>query len=332
MAGAGGHKAQSALVRPPTVAPVAAPPSAAPPSAAPPLAAPAPVAGAAPAGPDAHDGITGGKRTLEEFNGGAVGAQAKAAAGIQQDVENSKSMAEQVDSIATQTARSEKEMLASIAAGGMPRYVCRVDEAGNFARNGTFGRPDREFVYATEPADLRGCKPGQALIKVGWTKAWLGGKIGKEIGVCILDTSMAIPTAGGDKKMGVGSMGWPEITAKALGDAKFKREATAAGVKDDAELAGIFDILKATPVKAEPRSDDADMRMKASKVRKLLDSNYGANELYTGAGATMDTQGNLGAREVMVMGNETGLKLTPDNHKIVSLGALTQAEFDAMQG
>jgi hypothetical protein len=220
-------------------------------------------------------------------------------------------------------------MLASIAAGGTPRFVARVDEKANFAKFGTFGNPTREFVFATEPADLRGCKPGAALIKVGWVKSWLAGKIGKEIGVCILDTQKAIPTDTGDKKVQVGKMEWPEIITKAMGDTKFKREAFAAGVKDETELGQIFDVLKATPVKATPAYKDPAL---ASKVRKLLDTNYGANELYTGMGATMNTEGGLGAREVMVMNNGTGLKLTPANHAVESLGVLTQQEYDAMPG
>lgn len=281
-----------------------------------------------PADPD--KGISDGKVTLEDHNGGAVGSVAKGKAGLEQSKENSKTLSEQIQSIKTQAARSEKEMLAAIAAGGMPRYVARVDEISRF-QGGTFGNPGREFVFATEPADLRGCKPGAALIKVGWTKAWLGGKIGKSIAVCILDTTKAVPTAGGpDKKMAVGKMEWPEIIAKAMGDSKFKREAFAAGVKDEAELQTVFDIVKATPVKASPRSSDPALADKAGKVRKLLDTNYGANELYTGMGATMNTEGGLGAREVMVMNNGTGLKLTPDNHAIESLGTLTQGEFDSL--
>jgi len=278
---------------------------------------------------DPDKGISDGKVTLADHNGGEVGSVAKGKAGLEQTKENSSTLVEQAKSISTQTARSEKDMLAAIASGGTPRFVARVDEKANFVSRGTFGNPGREFVFATEPADLRGCKPGAALIKVGWTKAWLAGKIGKEIGVCILDTSKAVPDATGDKKMTVGRMEWPDIIAKAMGDAKFKREAMTAGVKDDAELQQIFDVLKATPVKATPRWKDPDV---AGKVRKLLDSNYGANELYTGMGATMNTEGGLGAREVMVMNNGTGLKLTPQNHVVESLGTLTQAEYDSMPG
>jgi hypothetical protein len=32
----------------------------------------------------------------------------------------------------------------------------------------------------------------------------------------------------------------------------------------------------------------------------------------------------------MMKPNGTGLKLTPDNHRLVSLGVLTQAQFDAL--
>ncbi len=276
---------------------------------------------------DPVKGISEGKTSLEDFNGGDVGSVAKGKAGLEQSKENSKTLTEQAQSINTTTARSEKDMLASIAAGGTPRYVARVDAKANFENYGTFGNPTREFVFATEPADLRGTKPGEALIKVGWVKSWLTGKIGKEIGVCILDTQKVVPTSAGDKKMGVGKMEWPQIIAKALGDSKFKREALVQGVANDTELEEILNVLKDTPVKATPSWRDPAL---ASKVRKLLDTNYGANELYTGMGATMNTEGELGAREVMVTNNGTGLKLTPDNHIVESLGVLTQDEVDRM--
>lgn len=278
---------------------------------------------------DPNQGLSDGKTSFEDFNGGAASTVAKGKAGLEQSKENNMTLAEQAKSINTQTARSEKEMLASIAAGGMPRFVARVDEKANFSKFGTFGNPTREFVFATEPADLRGCKPGAALVKVGWTKAWLGGKIGKEIGVCILDTQKAISTPSGDKKVEVGKMEWPQLIAKAMGDADFFREAQGKGVVDKTELGEILDALSKTPVKATPRYKDP---AKALEVRKLLDKAYGANELYTGMGATMNTEGQLGAREVMVQNNGTGLKLTPANHVIESLGVLTQGEYDAMPG
>ncbi len=278
---------------------------------------------------DPAKGISDGKTTLEQFNGGEVGHVAKGKAGLEQSKDNSSTLADMAKSIKTQSARTEKEMLASIAAGGMPRFVARVDAAANFRTYGTFGNPTREFVFATEPADLRGCKPGAALIKVGWVKDWLKGKIGQEIGICILDTTKAVPAkdGSGDKKMAVGKMEWPEIITKAMGDSDFKKAAVVAGCADDKEIGAVLEVLKATPVKATPAYKNPTL---ALKVRKLLDTHYGANELYTGMGATMNTEGGLGAREVMVMNNGTGLKLTPDNHIIESLGALTQGEYDSM--
>ena len=276
---------------------------------------------------DPNKGITDGNVSLEDFNGGAVGATAKGKAGLAQSAENNMSLVEQAASINTQTARSEQDMLAAIAAGGTPRFVARVDAKENFESYGTFGNPSREFVFATEPADLRGCKPGEALIKVGWIKSWLAGKIGKDIAVCVLDTQKTISTPSGDAQMGVGKMEWPELIAKAMGDTNFKAAAQAKGVKDDSELQDIFAVLEQTPVKATPAYKDPQL---ALKVRKLLDTHYGANELYTGMGATMNTEGGLGSREVMVTNNGTGLKLTPQNHILESLGTLTQTEVDAM--
>jgi hypothetical protein len=44
----------------------------------------------------------------------------------------------------------------------------------------------------------------------------------------------------------------------------------------------------------------------------------------------MSEDGQLGGREIMMQPNGTGLKLTPDNHRLVSLGVMTQAHYDAL--
>jgi hypothetical protein len=280
-----------------------------------------------------RQGISGGKKTIEDFYGGSVGAVAKGKAGLEHATEQNMSLVDQGKSIKTKTARNEKEMLASIANGQMPRYVARVNSRDGFTDRMTFGDARKEFIFATEPADLRGATPGGALIKVGWTKAWLKEKIGKEIVVCILDTQKAVPTTtgNGDAQMTVHEMGWPEIIAKAMGDTRFKAEGNNQGIADDAELRSALEVCKATPVKDTPNSADPALNQKAEKVRIMLNNFYGANELYTGMSATMNTQGQLGVREVMISNNDTGLKLTPQNHVLESLGTLSQQEYDNMQ-
>jgi hypothetical protein len=62
---------------------------------------------------------------------------------------------------------------------------------------------------------------------------------------------------------------------------------------------------------------------RATKVRTLLDlleTSYSVNNLYTGFGSTKSEAGQLEAREVMVVPNGTGLKLTPTNHTRVNIG------------
>jgi len=47
-------------------------------------------------------------------------------------------------------------------------------------------------------------------------------------------------------------------------------------------------------------------------------------------GATMREDGQLGGREIMLRPNGTGLQMTADNHRKVSLGVMTQEHFDAL--
>jgi hypothetical protein len=124
-------------------------------------------------------------------------------------------------------------------------------------------------------------------------------------------------------------MEWPELTAKALSDPNFSLKAQDAGI-DPAELPGLFDLASRTPVKGAPDTSDPAQAAKVSSLRDIINDLYGANELYTGMGATMGEGGGLGGREIMMQPNGTGLKLTPDNHRRVSLGVMTQAHYDAL--
>ncbi|MFO0750243.1 MAG: DUF4157 domain-containing protein [Myxococcota bacterium] len=281
--------------------------------------------------PDAQKGIVGGKTTLEDYNGGAVSDAAKEKARQKQDSENAMTLAQQAATIATQTASSDQEVCAAIAAGTVPRYLARVSSRADFGR-GTFGNPGKPFVFATEPSALRGCKPGQALIKVGWTKKWLTDKIGQEIVVCIFDTKSPVPNkdgSGAQALVKTGSMEWSALATEALGNAKFQTELAAANIPA-AQVPECFRILKATPVGAAPKTTDAKLSGWCVAIRDMIDRVFSANWLYSGMGATVGQDGKLGGREVMCKENGTGLKLTPTNSQLVSLGTLTQGEVDAM--
>ena len=127
-----------------------------------------------------------------------------------------------------------------------------------------------------------------------------------------------------------GKMEWEHLGKKAMADDVFKTTTQAKGIAD-AELPQIFDILKATPVMAEPRTPDAAIAQKCKDVRAILDSMYGANPLYTGMGATLNPDGSIGAREVMVSHNGSKFGLNAQNHKLVSLGVITPAMVDAIK-
>lgn len=239
------------------------------------------------------------------------------------------SLDEQAASISTGTARTERDMLVSIQNGDLPRFIARVGPSNNFDR-GTFANPNRPFAFAAEPADLRGISPAEAMYEVGWTREWIEPNIGKEIVIAVLDTQVPVPDAsGGANHVEMGRMEWAELKTTALADPNFLTAAEAKGI-DPAELPALFDIAASTPVKGTPNTSNPDQAAKVAVLRGLIDRSYGANELYTGMGATMRDDGQLGGREIMLRPNGTGLQLTADNHRKVSLGVMTREHFDAL--
>lgn len=235
--------------------------------------------------------------------------------------------------------RTEEEMLAAIKAGTAPRYLARVGPKENFTGYNTFGRPI-QFIFATEPADLVGCTAIEAMIKVGWTaKDIKESAAGKAIAVSVVDTSKALPakSGSGTAKMDTGDFEWADLKAKAVGDSDFKKDifdrlnadaAVSARFPTqadlDAQISGIIDIAASLPVGQEPSAPTDKVVWK--HLRDALADNYGANRLYSGMGATIDEQNNLGAREVMVNNNDTGFALTPDNHRLIDIGPTFSAD------
>jgi len=281
---------------------------------------------------DSEKGIAKGRRTFDDFSEGGVSADEKAQAHAAGASDNASSLKEHASRVATGTARNEREMLAAIAQGDVPRYVARVDAEATYLKYKSFGRPDRQFIYATEPADLRGLSPAAALEKVGWTKEWMQKLVNQEIAVCIFDTQSAVKSDAGESRTSVGVMAWEHLINKALGDTKFVEQAISeAGVVDKAELAKIHGVLERTPVRADPQTTDPNLESKARAVMKMLNDHYSANDLFTGIGATMNTSGTLGVREVMVENNNTRFQLTPENHVLVKLGTLQQVDVDALR-
>ena len=133
---------------------------------------------------------------------------------------------------------------------------------------------------------------------------------------------------GGTAKMEVGKFEWPDIKARATGDADLKKDFLDAANADNAVptytardidmiLPRLIDVASKLAVGAEP-SAPTDKAL-WGHLRDVLKNSYGANRLYSGMGATVDENGNLGAREVMLSNNDTGFALTPDNHRIIDL-------------
>lgn len=273
-------------------------------------------------------GITGGKVTLEDFAGGPIAESEKKSARDQNTANNAKTLEDMAKSVKTGGARSEREMLAAIAANTMPRYVARVGPKKNFTGHKTFGRPN-EFIFATEPSDLAGLSPVAAMYKVGWEKADIVKNAGEPIAICIFDTQMAVPAksdASKTAKVGMGKMEWPQLKAKALGDSGFLSDCAAVGISD---VAKCFDVWMQTPVKGDPKTSDPKLKEDCLKLRQVMTDKYGANPLYSGMGATVNEGGGLGAREVMVTRGDTGFALTPDNHVLLDTTPSTYTKSQA---
>ncbi|HRE91476.1 MAG TPA: DUF4157 domain-containing protein [Myxococcota bacterium] len=273
-------------------------------------------------------GVTGGKVTLEDFAGGKVSESDKKSARDANASNDSKTLADMAKSVKTGTARSEREMLAAIAANTMPRYVARVGPKKNFTNYKSFGRPN-EFIFATEPSDLAGLGPAAAMYKVGWEKASIVQEAGNPIAICILDTKAVVPSKADASKttqVGMGKMEWPQLKTKALGDSGFMADCAAVGITN---VAACFDVWMQTPVKGDPKTSDPKLKGDCLKLRQVLNDKYGANPLYSGMGATVTEGGALGAREVMLTNNDSGFALTADNHVLVDTTPSSYSKTEA---
>lgn len=269
------------------------------------------------------------KHTLDDFLGIPANENELSGARSQAAREASMSLAEQSASIRTEQARSEREMLLAIKNDEMPRYIARVGPASS---HGTFANPNKPFVFATEPSDLRGLTPAEALWKVGWTREWIEPNIGKEIEVIVLDTHKSIPeptSTSGAARMEVGGIAWRDLTTAALADRSFVAAAEAKGITES-ELVDLFRSADGAPLSESVTQVGPERAEKMTTLAWLLDKRYSVNKLYTGFGSTMREDGQLGGREVMVRPNGTGLKLTSDNHEKISLGVLTKADLEAV--
>lgn len=273
------------------------------------------------------------KRTLDDFLGDAPNATELARAKEQVKAESRMSLDEQARSIRLGHARSEREMLLAIKNGEMPRYIARVSLASTHP---TFANPNRPFVFATEPADLRGLTGAQAMWQVGWTREWIQGSVNKEIEITILDTHVlvetpALPAAsqGSLAHVDVDRVEWKEIEREALADPNFIDAAEARGVSRE-DLARLFTRAKGATMLEAVERVGPELAPKMQIVIDLMDRLWSANRLYTGVGATMSEGLKTGAREVMVKPNGTGLKLTEANSRKVSLGVMTQKDVDTL--
>jgi hypothetical protein len=243
------------------------------------------------------------------------------------EAESAMTLAQQAASIRLGHARSERDMLLAIRRGEMPRYIARV---GPVSPHPTFANPNRTFVFATEPADLRGLTPAEALFKVGWGRDWAAPNVGHEIEVIILDTHAAIPdpaTEGSSARVGVDRMEWVDLKRTALSDPAFLEDVEARGISP-IEAADLFDVAGHGPLSEALDRAGPQRAPKMEAMLKVLNTRYSVNELFTGIGATMNEAKQHGGREVMVRPSGTGLRLTPSNHVKVSLGIMTQEDFD----
>ena len=290
-------------------------------------------------------GKTGGKTTVEDFaKAEGVGKGDVDKAGANVAAMNKMSLAQMKAHLGGPAKdlgpRSKKEMLGAIMAGVLPRWVARVGAKANFD-GGSFGYAGANQVFATEPSDVIGLSAAEALVKVGWTPAQLGGQVGKEIGLCVLDTAKAVPDKGGSGKdvtPQVQEMNWKSLAIAAQDSKKnayfHSQLKKYSGLHADSltasDLPAMFELAAKTPMGAKPDTKDPKIQEQYVMFRKALDGGLSASKLFSGMGATISEKGELGAREVMVINDDSGFKLTPDNSVITSLGVLKQADVDKL--
>jgi hypothetical protein len=167
---------------------------------------------------------------------------------------------------------------------------------------------------------------------VGWTRNWAEPNVGKEVEITILDTHAEVSLATGEagrSHVKVDGMEWSKLKHTALADPRFVARATAEGIPE-AELAGLLDRVADSWQPEAAVSGKIERSPKAQILLDVLDSLYSVNRLYTGISSTMNEAGHLGGREVMVRPNGTGLRITADNHRKVSLGVMTRSDFDTV--
>lgn len=291
------------------------------------------------------NGKTGGKTTVEDFakaEGVKQGDVDKAGADVK--AMNKMTLAQMQSYLGGPAKpvgpRSTKEMLGAIMSGVLPRWVARVGAKANFDA-GSFGYASANQVFATEPSDVVGLKAAEALVKVGWTPAQLKGQVGKEIGLCVLDTEKAVPNkndATKNAKPAVQEMNWKTLAAAAMDETKNayfysqlkKYYGPVAGTLTKADLPAMFELAAKTPVGAKPDTTDPKLQEQYVMFRKAIDGGLSASKLFSGMGATVSEKGQLGAREVMVTNQDSGFKLTADNSVVTSLGVLQQADVDKL--
>lgn len=279
--------------------------------------APAPSAKKAQSAIAADPGITGGKVARQEFMGAPATKNELDATEANNQREDSYSLKQQEQLMTNGTARTTREMLLAIESGHIPRYLVRVGPKKNFA-HGTFANPNNEFAFAAEPADLRGLSAEEAMRKVGWTDEWIENCKGEEIVACIVDTHSS------NEFQEVGNLEWDDLKKKALSDKDFLRDMKLKNISFQ-ESENFFAMAQATPVGATPNNLAATEKEKYDLFRVSLAQKYSANRLYTGFGATMSEDGNLGARELMInniSGVDDGYRLDKVEYSLVVLGTI----------
>lgn len=268
---------------------------------------------------------------IDERLGGSPTEHELAEARAHAEAEAAMTLAQQASTISLGHARSEQHMLLAVKNGEVPRFIARVGPASQYP---TFGNPNRAFIFATEPADLRGVTPAEALYKVGWGRDWTQPNIGKEIEVTIVDTHALSPEAvpnGANAGMEVGRMEWVDLKNAALADRTFLENIDGRGISPR-EAAELFDIAAEGPISEAVSRAGGARAEKMEWLLEILDNRYSVNNLFTGIGATMNEGRELGGREVMVRPNGTRFGLTPTNHTKVSLGVMTQEDFNRVFG
>jgi hypothetical protein len=229
-------------------------------------------------------------------------------------------------SIAEVAALPTRSLAASWVAasiGAPSRYLSRIMTRADLTAHKTFGRDDRELVFAGDVADLRGLSPIEAVRRIGYTPEWARRLVGEELVLVVYDPRAG---SGGAK---VEAIGWPELEGLFSVCPELVSRLGSHGIFAS-DLRRLFAVMQSGPLDDWPRTSNAEEVRKVIILRQVLEDAVSVNPEYTGTNVTAQPDGQPGIRELALRTRPEDLALDDHNHKDFSLGTFTAEDYAAL--